>query len=203
MDSSWFLEAYRAYKFMAKFLVGQPELSSIKIDLWWIIFQPMAVTSSGESRDENPSVIVASSPFPLSLEALPLTYTFSCVKWGVYLQAKYWHHNAQDLCLGCLMGKLRVFLQMFLLPQWLISKFVYHSMKCMSVYSSIFFILDFFVSDFEDFTCWRWFLTSINGFVESLEKLNKLILKWYPHYKSRDVAHQKLSDFNLLMSNES
>lgn len=129
---------------MAKFLVGQPELSSIKIDWWWIIFQPMAVTSSGESRDENPSVIVASSPFPLSLVALPLTYTFSCVKWGVYLQAKYWHHNAQDLCLGCLMGKLQVFLQMFLLPQWLISKFVYHSMKCMSVYSSIFFILDFF-----------------------------------------------------------
>ena len=50
-------------------------------------------------------------------------------------------------------------------------------MKCMSVYSSIFFILDFFLSDFEDLTCWRGFLTSINGFVESLEKLNKLILK--------------------------
>lgn len=103
----------------------------------------------------------------------------------------------------CLMGKLRVFLQMFLLPcNWLISKLVYQSLNT-SVYSSIFFILDFFLSDFEDLTCWRWFLTSINGFVESLEKLNKLILKWYPHYKCRDVGHQKLSDLNLLMSDES
>ena len=203
-DSSWFLEAYRVLiNLLAKFLVGQPELSSIKIDWRWIIFQPMVVTSSGESRDENPSVIVASFPFPLSLVALPLAYTFSCAKWGVYLQANCWHHNSQDLCLGCLMGKLRVFLQMFLLPcNWLISKFVYQSLNT-SVYSSIFFILDFFLSDFEDLTCWGWFLTSINGFVESLEKLNKLILKWYPHYKSRDVAHQKLSDLNLLMSDES
>lgn len=87
-DSFWFLEAYRVLiNLLAKFLVGQPELSSIKIDWRWIIFQPMVVTSSGESRDENPSVIVASSPFPLSLVALPLAYTFSCAKWGVYLQA--------------------------------------------------------------------------------------------------------------------
>lgn len=51
-DSSWFLEAYHVLiNLLAKFLVGQPELSSIKIDCQWIIFQPMAVTSSGESRD--------------------------------------------------------------------------------------------------------------------------------------------------------
>lgn len=112
-DSFWFLEAYRVLiNLLAKFLVGQPELSSIKIDWRWIIFQPMVVTSSGESRDENPSVIVASSPFPLSLVALPLAYTFSCAKWG----ESTCRHNSQDLCLGCLMGKLRVFLQMFLLP---------------------------------------------------------------------------------------
>ena len=91
-DSSWFLEAYRVLiNLLAKFLVGQPELLSIKIDWQWIIFSQWQLLHLGkaemESRDENPSVIVASSPFPLSLVALPLAYTFSCAKWGVYLQA--------------------------------------------------------------------------------------------------------------------
>lgn len=78
-DSSWFLEAYRVLiNLLAKFLVGQPELSSIKIDWQWIIFQPMAVTSSGESRDGKQRWKSFSDRCKLSFSSVPCGFA-SCL----------------------------------------------------------------------------------------------------------------------------
>ena len=64
----------------------------------------MAVASSGESRNEYALVIVASSPFPLPLVALPLVRHILLWKMESLLAGKI-YDNVQGLCLGCLMGK--------------------------------------------------------------------------------------------------
>lgn len=84
--------------FSRKFRAGQPGLSSIKINFRQVIFQPMVFSSTQRRRNENPSVIIASSPFPPPLTASPLTCAISCGSLRSPLEM-------ESLLAGCLFPK--------------------------------------------------------------------------------------------------
>lgn len=106
----------RAYKFIGKIFGGS---ARTVINQNWLTVNHFSANGSyfiwGKQRWKAEMKILQ-----WSLQAL----LFLCPLWLCLLLThslvqngeSTCRHNSQDLCLGCLMGKLRVFLQMFLLP---------------------------------------------------------------------------------------